>query len=69
MTPNQEIRLKAKYKAGGKSRYGATSGAAGNKKTKRTLLKGEREASQAATVSNLRVKVLQSSGKVRFVRA
>jgi hypothetical protein len=63
----QEIKLKLKYRQGGKGKYGSTgAGGAGTKRIKATLFRGERELAQEATVTNRAVQILGGNGKIRW---
>lgn len=62
-----EMKLKLKYRQGGKGKYGSTgAGGAGTKRIKATLFRGEREQAQEATTANRTVKVLGGNGKIRW---
>ena len=62
-----EIKLRAKYRQGFSGSYKGGHNNNNAKRTKAVLLKGEREAAQAATAAHQRVLVLLESGHRRLM--
>jgi hypothetical protein len=64
-----EVKLRAKHRQGFSGSYKGGHNNNNAKRAKAALLKGEREAAQAATVAHQRVMVLLPSGHRRFMTA